>query len=88
MLNDFDAGIIYYEGKWEGFGPWKRRLFWALCNGIEPIGKCHFFTKKSKGKFAAGINNTGGKFATNSYSVTDTGGKFATGVNDTGDTLK
>ncbi len=34
--------------------------------------------------FAAGINDTGGKFATSFASVVDTGGKFATGVNDTG----
>jgi hypothetical protein len=28
--NAFDAGSIHYEGKWEGVGPWKSRLFWAL----------------------------------------------------------
>ncbi len=28
---------IHYEGKWEGVGPWKSRLFWALWNGIEPL---------------------------------------------------
>jgi hypothetical protein len=25
-----NAGSIHYEGKWEGVGPWKSRLFWAL----------------------------------------------------------
>jgi hypothetical protein len=28
-LYAFDAGSIYYAGKWEGVGPWKSRLFWA-----------------------------------------------------------
>ncbi len=28
--NAFDAGSIHYEGKWEGVGPWKSRLVWAL----------------------------------------------------------
>jgi hypothetical protein len=37
------------------------------------------------GKFATGVNDTGGKFFHHfRYSVVDTGGKFATGVNDTG----
>ncbi len=31
-----------------------------------------------------GINDTGGKFATNTTSIVDNGGKFATGVSDTG----
>jgi hypothetical protein len=30
VRNAFDAGSIHYEGKWEGVGPWKSRLFWAL----------------------------------------------------------
>jgi hypothetical protein len=30
------------------------------------------------------INDTGGKFATNTAGVVDTGGKFITGVNNTG----
>ncbi len=34
VRNAFDVGIIHYEGKWEGAGPWKWRLFWALWNGI------------------------------------------------------
>jgi hypothetical protein len=25
--NAFDAGSIHYDGKWEGVGPWKSRLF-------------------------------------------------------------
>ncbi len=33
-------------GKWEGIGPWKWRVFWALWNGIEPIGECHLGPKK------------------------------------------
>ncbi len=37
----FDAGSIHWRGKWKGVGPWKSRLFWALWNGIEPIGECH-----------------------------------------------
>jgi hypothetical protein len=36
------------------------------------------------GKFVTSINNTGGKFSTNTDSVVDTGGKFVTSVNDTG----
>ncbi len=38
VRNAFDAGSIHYLGKWEGVGPWKSRVFWALWNGIEPIG--------------------------------------------------
>jgi hypothetical protein len=30
VRNAFDAGSIHYEGKWEGAGPWKSRLSWAL----------------------------------------------------------
>jgi hypothetical protein len=30
VRNAFDAGSIHYEGKWEGVGPWKSRLFWVL----------------------------------------------------------
>ncbi len=34
VRNAIDAGSIYsvryYEGKWEGVGPWKSRVFWAL----------------------------------------------------------
>ena len=30
--NAFDASSIHYEGMWEGVGPWKSRLFWALWN--------------------------------------------------------
>ena len=28
--NAFDAGSIHYLGNWEGIGPWKSRVFWAL----------------------------------------------------------
>jgi hypothetical protein len=45
VRNAFDAGNIHYEGKWEGVGPWKSRLFWALLNDIEPIGECHLGPK-------------------------------------------
>jgi hypothetical protein len=43
----FDVGLgsINYSGKWEGVGPWKSRLFWALWNSIEPIGECHLMPK-------------------------------------------
>ncbi len=41
----FWCGKIHYESKWEWVGPWKSRLFWALWNGIEPIGECHLGTK-------------------------------------------
>jgi hypothetical protein len=27
VRNAFDAGSIHYEGKWEGVGPWKLKLF-------------------------------------------------------------
>jgi hypothetical protein len=41
------------------------------------------------GKFASGVNDTGGKFANLpicqfTTGINDAGGKFATGVNDTG----
>jgi hypothetical protein len=39
------AAAITYEGKWEGVGPWKSRLFGALWNGTEPIGECHLGPK-------------------------------------------
>jgi hypothetical protein len=29
-----------------GMGPWKSRLSWALCNGIEQLGECHLGPKK------------------------------------------
>jgi hypothetical protein len=37
----FDASSINYLGKWEGVGPWKSRLFWAL-NGTRLTARCHF----------------------------------------------
>jgi hypothetical protein len=30
VRNAFDAGSIFYEGKWEGVGPWKLSVLWAL----------------------------------------------------------
>ncbi len=32
-------------GKWEGVGPWKWRVFWALWNSIKSIGECHYGPK-------------------------------------------
>ncbi len=47
MRNDVDAGSILYEGKYEGVGPWKSRVFWALRNGIQPTeGEWHLGPKK------------------------------------------
>jgi hypothetical protein len=40
-----------------------------------------------KSRCTAGVNDTGGKFATSSPCAVDTGGKFATGVNDAGGKL-
>jgi hypothetical protein len=37
---------IHYEGKWEGVGPWKSRLFGALWIFIEPLGEWHLGPKK------------------------------------------
>ncbi len=37
------ASITWASGK--GLGPWNRE-FWVLWFGIEPIGECHFGTKK------------------------------------------
>jgi hypothetical protein len=37
---------IHYEGKWEGVGPCNSRVFWALWNGMQPIGECHLGPKK------------------------------------------
>jgi hypothetical protein len=28
VCNAFVEGSIHYEGKWEGVGPWKSRLYW------------------------------------------------------------
>jgi hypothetical protein len=40
IRNAFDTGraITWASGK--GLGPGKSRLFWALLNGLEPLGKC------------------------------------------------
>ncbi len=46
VRNAFDAGSIYYKGKWEEAGPWKSRLFRALLNGMESIDECHLVAKK------------------------------------------
>ncbi len=51
MHDVLDACIgIHYERKWEGVGPWNSRVFWALWNGIEPIGECNLGPKKLEGK--------------------------------------
>ncbi len=34
------------QGEVGGVGPWNSRVFWALWNGIELIGKCHLGSKK------------------------------------------
>jgi hypothetical protein len=47
VRNAFYAGSIHCEGKWEGVVPWKSRLFWALWDGIEPIGDWHLGPKKA-----------------------------------------
>jgi hypothetical protein len=39
---------IHYEGKWEGIGAWKSRLFRALWNGIEPLGECHLWSPREQ----------------------------------------
>jgi hypothetical protein len=44
----------------------------------------HHQCQLQRWQIAAGINDIGSKFATNTASVVDTGGKFAIGVNDTG----
>jgi hypothetical protein len=49
------------------------------------IGTFQIFFKNSRKWCTTGINVTGGKFATDTAGVVDTGGKFATGVVDTGD---
>jgi hypothetical protein len=48
VRNAFNAANIHYEGKWEGVGPWKLRLFWTLWNGIEPLGESHLGPKKPR----------------------------------------
>ncbi len=45
VRNAFVAGSIHYLGKWEGVGPWKSRICWALWNGIELIGECNLGPK-------------------------------------------
>ncbi len=42
----FDAGSICYLGKWEGVGPWKSQVFWAL-NGTHLSARCHFTGPKN-----------------------------------------
>jgi hypothetical protein len=37
----------HYVGKWEGGGGLEMEFFWALRNGIEPIGECHLGPKVS-----------------------------------------
>ena len=44
--NVLDACISITWGKWEGVGPWNSRVFWALENGNEPVGKFHLGPKK------------------------------------------
>jgi hypothetical protein len=56
VCNVFDVFTVQirYQGKWEGVGPRKlREFFWALWNGIEPIGECHFTGPKKLESFCA-----------------------------------
>ncbi len=48
--NVLDAciSITWASRKWEGVGSWNSRVFWALWNGIEPIGECHLGPKNSR----------------------------------------
>ncbi len=46
VRNAFNSVSIHYKGKWEGIGPWKSRVFWALLNDIEAIGGCHLGPKE------------------------------------------
>jgi hypothetical protein len=43
--------------------------------------RCTASINYTSGKFATGVNDTGGKIAA---SINETDGKFATGINDTG----
>ncbi len=43
----FGCMHIHYKGKWEGVWPWNSRVFWALWNGIKPIGEGHLGLYKS-----------------------------------------
>ncbi len=38
---------IHYEGKWEGFGPWKLRLFWAFVKWHRSVRRVPFGAPKS-----------------------------------------
>jgi hypothetical protein len=75
------------------------RLCFSTIGKFSPLkGQCHeivcfrFFSwitfpqapENNIRVIAAGINDTGSKFATSSACVVDTGGKFAIGVIDTG----
>ncbi len=46
--NAFDAGSIHYEGKWEGVGPWKLRLFWAPVKWHRANRRVRFGAQKSR----------------------------------------
>ncbi len=38
----FDAGADPFLGKWEGVGPWKSQVFWALYG--TRLSACYHFT--------------------------------------------
>jgi hypothetical protein len=46
VRNAFDEGKSITGASWRGLGRWKSRLFWALWNGMEPLGEWHSGTKK------------------------------------------
>ncbi len=46
IRNVFDACRSITRASGRELGPWNPRLFWALWNGIKPLGECHFGLKK------------------------------------------
>jgi hypothetical protein len=46
--NAFDAGKSIMKASGRGVGPLEIKTFWALWNGIEPLGECHLGLKKVK----------------------------------------
>jgi hypothetical protein len=50
---------------------------------VDPDGKFAAGVNYPGGKFATSINNTGGKISTGIAGVVDTGGKFTNDLNDT-----
>ncbi len=46
IRNAFDAGRYITRGSGRGLGP-EIETFWALWNGIEPLGECHLWPKQN-----------------------------------------